>query len=83
MDEVNVLIEQRLFRSQSIFNIGDIFGIRVPKVFISATFPKRMEKTLCNQFNIERSELWIHRKNTIRRTIEHIVVQGEIVASAA
>lgn len=83
VDEAHVLIEQRLFRSQSIFKIGDIFGKGVPKVFLSATFPQRMEETLCNQFSIEKSELWVHRENTIRQNIEHIVVQGEIVASAA
>lgn len=83
VDEAHVLIEQRLFRSQSIFKIGDVFGNGVPKVFLSATFPQTMEETLCNQFSIERSNLWVHREKTIRRNIEHIVVQGEIVASAA
>lgn len=39
VDEAHVSIKQRLFHSQTIFKIGDIFGKGVPKVFLALVFP--------------------------------------------
>lgn len=82
VDEAHVLLKHREFRL-SVFKVGDVFGPQVPKLFLSATFPSRMEGSLRTQFGISQDGLAVHRESTIKKNIEHVVVQGEIVVSAA
>lgn len=76
MDEAHALIEHREFRGPSVSRVRDVFGESIPKLFLTATFPKAMESELCPLFGI-----WdwrVHREETIRKNIEHVVVREHI-----
>ena len=59
MDEAHALIEHREFRGPSVSRVRDVFGESIPKLFLTATFPKAMERELCPMFGI--SDWRVHR----------------------
>lgn len=73
LDEAHILMEHKSFRAASIMKISEVFGSGVPKLFLSATFPKLYESRICSMFDIK--DWRVHRGETIRKNIAHIVVQ--------
>ena len=76
MDEAHALIEHREFRGPSVSRVRDVFGESIPKLFLTATFPKAMERELCPMFGI--SDWRVHREETTRKNIEHVVVREHV-----
>lgn len=72
LDEAHIIMEHRPFRAASIMKIVEIFGNDIPKLFLSATFPRLFESRICRMFEIK--DWRVHRGETIRRNIGHIVV---------
>lgn len=81
LDEAHVLMEHRSFRAASIMKIPEVFGKGIPKMFLSATFPKLFETRIRRMFEI--TDWRVHRGETIRKNIEHIVFQGSFDVAKA